>query len=300
MKELLHKLSEAKVEVRKNEMLSRYSTFKIGGVADVIAFPDSTEKLTAAIKAAKDMGMPYEVVGNGSNMLFPDNGYRGLIVVTKNIKDISFKEDGSVFCGCGAMLPALSAAACDRSLSGLEFACGIPGSVGGAVFMNAGAHGGEISGVLRSSVAYDTKNDTVVTINADEHLFSYRHSIYADNRALVCLGAELALSPSDKEEISAKMRENTEKRRSSQPLSSPSAGSFFKRPEGYFAAKLIDDCGLKGYRVGNAAVSEKHAGFIVNLGGATAKDVLRLAEYVADKVYAEFGVRLEREVRYIG
>lgn len=300
MKELLRKLSEAKIEARENEMLSRYSTFKIGGAADIIALPDTAEKLTFAVKAAKDMGVPYEVVGNGSNILFSDNGYRGMIVVTRNIKEISFYEDGRAFCGCGTMLPTLSSAASDRALSGFEFACGIPGSVGGAVFMNAGAHGTEISDCLRSSIAYDTETDSIITLCADEHLFSYRHSVYADNRALVCLGAEFALSLSNKEEISAKMRENTEKRRSSQPLSNPSAGSFFKRPAGYFAAKLIDDCGLKGYRVGNAAVSEKHAGFIVNLGGATASDVLCLAEYVCDRVYAEFGVNLEREVRYIG
>ena len=300
MKELLNKLSDADINFLENENLSRYSSFKIGGAADFVALPDTAEKLQIAIRAAKAFDISYEVVGNGSNILFSDNGYRGMIVVTKNIRQMTFSEEGRVICGCGAMLPTLSASACERSLSGLEFACGIPGSVGGAVLMNAGAHGGQISDCLRSSIAYDAEKDAVVTLDGKDHFFSYRHSVYSDNRALVCLGAEFELSLSDKEKISEKMRENTEKRKNSQPLSKPSAGSFFKRPEGYFAAKLIDDCGLKGYIVGNAAVSEKHAGFIVNLGGATADEVLYLAEQVAEKVYDEFGVKLEREVRYIG
>lgn len=300
MKDLLRMLSDAGVELRENEFLSRYSTFRIGGPADLVALPDSAEKLILAINTARAEGVPYRVVGNASNILFSDDGYRGIIVVTKNIKEISFAEGGKVVCGCGTMLPSVSVAACERSLSGFEFACGIPGSIGGAVFMNAGAHGGQISDCLISSVAYDTEKDKVITLNADEHCFSYRHSVYEDNKSLICLGAEFELSLSDKEKISELMRANTEKRKSSQPLSQPSAGSFFKRSEGYFAAKLIDDCGLKGYRVGNAAVSEKHAGFVVNLGGATAKEVLCLAEYVAERVYAEFGVKLEREVRYIG
>lgn len=300
MAELSVMLSSADIRFKEGECLADYSSFRIGGAADCIVFPNSAEKLMVAIRAAKALGIPFAVVGNTSNILFSDKGFRGMIVITKGMSDISIGEDNRIRCGCGAMLPALSMKAADRELSGLEFACGIPGTAGGAVFMNAGAHGGQMSDILVSSRAYDAERDTVVDISASEHRFSYRHSVYMDNASLVCLEVELSLASGVGEEIRKNMREYSEKRKSTQPLKLPSAGSFFKRPEGYIGAKLIDDCGLKGYRVGGAAVSELHAGFIVNLGGATAEDVLAVAEYVSDTVYAKTGVRLCPEVRFIG
>jgi UDP-N-acetylmuramate dehydrogenase len=197
------------------------------------------------------------------------------------------------------MLPVLSERAAKHSLSGFEFACGIPGTLGGAVFMNAGAHGGAISDVLVSSRAYDVNTHSIVTLDRDEHEFAYRHSTYMENQNLICLSVSFALTPDNEERIRAKMQENMKKRRDTQPLDHPSAGSFFKRPEGHFAAKLIDDCGLKGLRVGGACVSEKHAGFIVNLGGATASDILTLSDMVSAKVKADTGVTLEREVIFV-
>ena len=187
--------------------------------------------------------------------------------------------------------------AANASLSGLEFARGIPASVGGAVFMNAGAYGGQMSDIVAYTTALDTESGEIIQLT--EHSFSYRESIYMKNPALVCLGAELRLRSGDSREINEKMREYTAKRREKQPLEFPSAGSYFKRPEGYFAGKLIEDCGLKGLCVGGAAVSEKHAGFLINLGSATAADVLELEKRVIDTVYEKFGVTLEREVRVI-
>ena len=300
MSELSSALATLGVDLRERELLAPYSSFKIGGAADIIAFPDSEEKLVSAIKTAKDFGVPYTVVGNTSNVLFLDGGYRGMIVMTKKMSDISFVGDGCVRCGCGAMLPVVSRRAADMGLSGLEFACGIPGTVGGSVFMNAGAHGGQISDILVSSRAYDAEADKVIDICAGEHRFDYRHSVYMDKESLICLGAELSLAADTESAIRARMKEYTDKRKSTQPLAMPSAGSFFKRPEGYIGAKLIDECGLKGYKIGGAAVSELHAGFIVNLGGASANDVLALAEYVSDRVFERYGVRLTREVRAIG
>ncbi len=300
MSELSVMLSSEGIRFKEGEELSPYSSFKIGGVADFIVFPDSAEKLMLAIRTARGLGIPYEVVGNTSNVLFADEGFRGMIVMTKGMSEMSVGDDGAIRCGCGAMLPVLSQRAADRELAGLEFACGIPGTVGGAVFMNAGAHGGQMSDILKSSRAYDAEKDKVVDISAAEHGFLYRHSVYMDNPKLICLEAELSLARGAVGEIRERMREYSEKRKKTQPLRLPSAGSFFKRSEGYIGAKLIDECGLKGYRVGGAAVSELHAGFIVNLGGATAADILAVAEYVSDRVYAERGVRLSPEVRFIG
>jgi UDP-N-acetylmuramate dehydrogenase len=238
-------------------------------------------------------------MGNGSNTLFSDGGYDGLVISTERLRAFSF-EGERVICLAGVSLPLLSKKAAELGLSGLEFACGIPAYIGGAVYMNAGAHGGEMSDVVLSTRAYDAESDKVFDIVGGDNLFSYRHSVYSKKTSLVCLSSELLLKPDKSEEIKARMREYTEKRRSTQPIEMASAGSFFKRPEGYFAAKLIDDCGLKGLRVGNAAVSEKHAGFIVNLGAATAEDVLLLSELVSDRVFAKTGIRLEREVKYVG
>ena len=298
MRAFLSELEKEKIEYKKDVQLSTVSSFRVGGLADAVAYPDTEEKLIETIELAKKLGVPYRVLGNTSNILFSDSGYRGVIILTKKISYIDF-DMNAVKCGCGAMLPVLSEKAAKRALSGFEFACGIPGTIGGAVFMNAGAHGGAVSDILISSRAYDVNTHSIIELDRDEHEFTYRHSAYVQNQNLICLSASFALIPDNEDTIRAKMQENMKKRRDTQPLDYPSAGSFFKRPDGYFAAKLIDDCGLKGLRVGGACVSEKHAGFIVNLGGANAQDILTLSDMVASKVKEMTGVSLEREVIFV-
>lgn len=299
MTDIFRKLSERGIEARAGVFLSEMSTFRIGGRARAVAYPDTADSLCESVRAAKECGLSFLVIGNGSNTLFSDDGYDGLVISTDKLRAFSF-EGERAFCSAGVSLPSFSKKAAELGLSGLEFACGIPAYLGGAIYMNAGAHGGEMSDAVLKTRAYDADSDRVFDIVGKDNLFSYRHSVYSDSPSLICLSAELGLMRDDSEAIKARMREYTEKRRSAQPIEMASAGSFFKRPEGHFAAKLIDDCGLKGFRVGNAAVSEKHAGFIVNLGGATAKEVLMLADAVSDKVFAETGIRLEREVKYLG
>lgn len=299
MTDIFKTLSEKGVELQADVSLAQMSTFKIGGRAYAVAYPESADALVECVRGAKACGLRFLVMGNGSNTLFSDGGYDGLVISTERLRAFSF-EGERVICLAGVSLPLLSKKAAELGLSGLEFACGIPAYIGGAVYMNAGAHGGEMSDVVVSTRAYDAESDKVFDIVGGDNLFSYRHSVYSKKTSLVCLSAELLLKPDESEEIKARMREYTEKRRSTQPIEMASAGSFFKRPEGHFAAKLIDDCGLKGLRVGNAAVSEKHAGFIVNLGGATAEDVLLLSKLVSDRVFAKTGIRLEREVKYVG
>lgn len=299
MTDIFKRLSESGIDSKAEVSLSEMSTFRIGGTADAVAYPESSEELIEAVRAAKECGISFLVIGNGSNLLFSDDGYDGLVISTDRLRAFSF-EGEIVNCSAGVSLPSLSKKAAELGLSGLEFACGIPGYLGGAVCMNAGAHGGEMSDVVLSTRAYDSESDTVFDIVGKDNLFSYRYSVYIESPSLICLSADIALKRDSVDAIKARMKEYIEKRRSTQPIEMASAGSFFKRPEGHFAAKLIDDCGLKGFRLGNAAVSEKHAGFIVNLGGATAKEVLELAETVSDKVFAETGIRLEKEVKYLG
>ena len=303
MKAFLSELERIKTEYKTDVSLASLSSFRVGGTADVVAYPDTEEKLLTTLGLLQSYCIPHRVFGNTSNVLFSDNGFRGVILITKKISQIDLSlEDNSEYtvnCGCGAMLPVISERAAKHAASGFEFACGIPGTVGGAVFMNAGAHGGAISDVLISSRAYDTATGSVVELDREAHKLAYRHSVYMSAPNLICLSAKFLLTSDSEESIRAKMRENMKKRRDTQPIELPSAGSFFKRPEGYFAAKLIDDAGLKGLRVGGACVSDKHAGFIVNLGGATASDVLTLADMVTQKVKDASGVTLEREVIFV-
>lgn len=298
MTELEGMLLKTGAEIGRDVPLADISSFRIGGKADLLICPQTAESLVSVIRALRGLGISFEVLGNTSNVLFEDEGYRGAILLTKRMSEMSI-EGERIRCGAGAMLPLLARRAADASLSGLEFACGIPATLGGAVAMNAGAHGGEMSDLLVFCSVYDMEKDEVTTLSAEECRLGYRHSIFSENGALICLGAELELARGNASEIKEKMKEYSEKRRFSQPLDKPSAGSFFKRPEGYFAAKLIDECGLKGYRVGGACVSEKHAGFIVNLGGATSADVLAVADKVAQTVLEATGIKLEREVRVI-
>lgn len=297
MTEFEEQLRQTGAEYMREEPLALHSTFRIGGRADCAVFPKNERELIAAIAAAKTNGVRYTVIGRGSNVLFSDEGYRGMVVFTSGLCEISV-DGTTVRAGCGASLTQVALAAAKHSLTGFEFAHGIPGSFGGAIYMNAGAYGGSISGVLTNSACFDPADGSVFTLSAEAHEFGNRKSAYMTNGCIV-LGGELALAEGDPEAIFARMEELKEKRRASQPLEYPSAGSVFKRPEGYFAGKLIEDAGLKGTRVGGAMVSPKHAGFIVNVGGATAKDVLALIEKIRETVERRFGVLLEPEVRWL-
>lgn len=291
-------LCEADVEYERNFRLSRASTMRVGGNAAYAVFPKCREEMASAVRICSENNVRFEVIGNGSNVFFSDDGFDGAVILCGNMNAVKITEN-TVECECGAKLSALSCAAREAGLSGLEFACGIPGSVGGSVAMNAGAYGTDMSSVLLESVALDTETGEVMYIGADGHGFGYRRSIYQQKNNYICLSATLSLSPSRRADIEEKMREYTKSRRSKQPLEYPSCGSYFKRPEGHYAGKLIEDCGLKGRFVGGAQVSEKHAGFIINKGDASARDILALERIIKDEVYERFGVALEREVKYI-
>ena len=278
--------------------LSRLTSFHIGGPCDLAVYPADAEAFVYAISTAKRLGIPYTVLGNGSNTLVGDRGVRGVVLITTDMRKVTIDGE-TVSGGCGVLLGSIGTNASHASLSGFEFANGIPGTLGGAIYMNAGAYGGQMSDVVVDSTIYDVDADAVKTLSCAELDFSYRHSVCMEKNYIV-LSATLALHKAPQTEIFAKMRENLESRRAKQPLTYPSAGSTFKRPEGYFAGKLIEDAGLKGARVGGAAVSEKHAGFIVNLGNATAGDVRTLISQVQSTVLEKFGVALECEIRFLG
>ena len=280
VRELLAAAREMGCDYLENEPMRLHTTFKIGGPADVFAQPETEEQLCRTIALCKECGVKYYLLGNGSNILFEDAGYHGVVIDTTALKmGIGILENvcqpgaapGEVYdavaAGAGLKLSALCTAALENGLTGLEFAYGIPGTVGGAVYMNAGAYGGEMKDVL-TVVRYLTAEGEVVQASAAELDLSYRHSIFEENGGCI-LSAQFALQPGNAADIRAKMDELMAKRVDKQPLDKPSAGSTFKRPAGAFAAALIDQCGLRGYRHGGAAVSDKHCGFVVNLGGAT-------------------------------
>ena len=281
-----------------NALMSEHTTFKIGGPADYLVTPDSAEALCRVVSFCREEEIPCFVMGNGSNLLVSDAGFRGVIVkIGSGMSDIT-RDGDTLTAGAGALLSAIAARARDNSLTGFEFAAGIPGTVGGAVIMNAGAYGGEMKQVLKSVKVLNTSGE-VETLAGDEMGLGYRTSAFA-KRGDVVLEAVMTLSEGDRDEIVAKMDDLRARRREKQPLEMPSAGSTFKRPEGYFAGKLIMDAGLRGYSVGGACVSEKHCGFVVNKGGATARDVRRLMSDVTARVLDEFGVTLVPEVRFLG
>ena len=294
--ELIKKLTENKISYEREYPLKNASTFRIGGTCDLAVFPRTAEQLAVAVGLLDSEGVRVHICGRGSNTLFFDGMLDLAVVFCAGVDSIDI-EGTHLSCGAGVGLVPLASVACNAGLSGLEFASGIPGSVGGAVFMNAGAYGSSMESVVVSSQAYDRNTQQIITVT--DHGFGYRKSIYKSNTELVCLGARMKLTSGNKEDIKAEIRRLTEERRKKQPLEYPSAGSYFKRPEGDFAGRLIEVCGLKGARVGGACVSEKHAGFIVNLGGATFDDVLRLEEMVKETVKRETGVTLEREVEMI-
>lgn len=278
--------------------MSGYTTMQVGGIASVVAFVRSAEEMITAIREAKNNCVRYVVVGNGSNVVFSDGGFDGLVIVTSEMKTFSV-ERNVIKADCGASLSKISAAAQRAGLTGLEFAYGIPGTVGGGIVMNAGAFGGNLSDVVISSICYDTKNETIRKIDGAEHQFRYRDSIYQKNPNLIVLAVMMRLSQGKMEDIVSKMNENIKTRKEKQPLEFPSAGSVFKRPIGYYAGELIENCGLKGYRIGGAEVSEKHAGFIINRGNATADDVINLVRHVRNTVLDQYSVDLECEIRFI-
>lgn len=286
-----------------NEPLNTHSTFRIGGNAKVAYFPKDKGEFIELVSCIKNAGEKYFVVGNGSNILFDDRGFDGAIIFTKNMSDCfyEYKSDSVIiYAEAGKKLTELSLEAGKKhALSGLEFAYGIPATIGGAVYMNAGAYGGQMADVVLDVEAYDTDKNEIVHIDNEQAHFAYRHSVFEENKSLVVLSVRLKLTLSDPEEIARKMDTNMQSRRDKQPLEFPSAGSTFKRPKGYFAAKLIDDAGLKGYSVGGAKVSEKHAGFVINAGGATCADVLALMNDVSSIVKEKFGVELSPEVIYL-
>ena len=296
---LYARLKALNVPCKEIVSMSNHTTMQVGGIAPVVAYVRNAEEMITAIREAKNNGVKYAVMGNGSNVIVSDDGFDGLVIVTTDMKKFSL-EGNLIKADCGASLTRLAVAAQRESLSGLEFAYGIPGTVGGGVFMNAGAFGGSLSDVVVSSICYDTKNDSIRKIDREEHDFRYRESIYTRNPDYIILAVMLELKPGKIEDIVAKMNENIRTRKEKQPLEYPSAGSVFKRPIGFYAGELIEKCGLKGYRIGGAEVSEKHAGFIVNRGGAKAEDVMRLVSYVKTKVVLEYSVELECEIRYLG
>ena len=292
-----------KIEIRENEPLSKHSSFKIGGAARLAAFPKFNEELVDLIKAAKNNHIKYIVVGNGSNLLFDDNGYDGIVIFTKHLSDTEFLHRGDstyIKIGCGRNLTELAGDVGKKhSLTGLEFAFGIPGTVGGAVYMNAGAYGGQMSDVVKETEYFDSTDGKIKILHEDEHQFAYRHSLFCDHPEYVILSTTLELKEGNFEDILAAMNKNMTARREKQPLEYPNAGSTFKRPEGYFAGKLIEDSGLKGYTVGGAQISEKHAGFTINVGGATCADVLAVIAHTKKTVKENYGVDLECEIIYV-
>ncbi|MCI7795531.1 MAG: UDP-N-acetylmuramate dehydrogenase [Lachnospiraceae bacterium] len=285
------------MEVRINEPMSRHTSFKAGGTAAWFAQPETAGELSALTVACKKTGASWYVVGNGSNLLVSDSGFDGLIINTCRLNRLEVSED-SLTAGAGVLLSKAAAEALKAGLTGLEFAAGIPGSTGGAVVMNAGAYGSEIKDVLKS-VTVLTEDRRVEKIPAEELELGYRTSAIAKCGWIV-LEAEFSLKKGDPSEIRARMDDLAARRREKQPLEYPSAGSTFKRPEGYFAGKLIEDAGLKGFSVGGASVSEKHAGFVINRGDATASDIYKLCKEVRRKVFETFGVSLELEVKLLG
>ena len=284
--------------VKLQEPMSKHTTFRIGGPADFYLCPHSTKEVHQAVQICKEENLPYFILGNGSNLLVSDKGYRGVIIqLWKNFSDISVKGC-CITAKAGALLSKVAAEALEAGLTGMEFASGIPGTIGGAVFMNAGAYGGEMKDIIKEVKVLDDQGEVRVLSN-EEMKLGYRTSIVKE-KGYTVLSAVLELKKGEPSVIRETMEDLKNRRTSKQPLDMPSAGSTFKRPEGYFAGKLIMDSGLRGFSVGGAQVSEKHCGFVVNKGGATAEDVTVLIREVQRRVKEKFGVELETEVRFLG
>lgn len=289
---------DSDLEMNINEKMSRHTTFKTGGPASLFIRPDSLEQLKKVVALLKRAEVPYFILGNGSNLLVSDKGYDGAIISTDKFTDIRLEDEKTIYAEAGVKNSAIAAFARDNSLTGFEFAAGIPGSLGGAVIMNAGAYGGEMKLIVKEVRALSPQGE-IIRLDNDALRFDYRTSALK-GKDFIVISALLELEKGDKDEISAQMNELALKRKEKQPLEYPSAGSTFKRPEGYFAGKLIEDSGLRGYTVGGAMVSDKHCGFVINKGEATSKDIYTLILNVQNTVYEKFGVRLEPEVILLG
>lgn len=288
-----------KERVMENCDMSSFTSFRAGGKAEFLILPENEADLRYVLGELAQSGLPYMIMGNGSNILVKDGGYRGAIVKLGDAFG-QIRIEGTVLtAGCGALMSSVARAALDEGLTGFEFASGIPGSLGGAVFMNAGAYGGEMKDIIREARVLARDGSREYTLSRDELELDYRHSILHQSGD-VAVSVTLELGCGDKEAIREEMKQLAARRNEKQPVSLPSAGSFFKRPTGYFAGKLIQDAGLKGLSVGGAQVSPLHSGFIVNTGGATATDILQLMEIVQATVFDKFDVKLEPEVRIIG
>lgn len=283
------------LELLEQEPMSKHTTFRVGGPVSLMAIPKTAQQAAAAVQIAAEEGITPFFLGNGSNLLVADNGVNAFVIKSGGLTAVSVDED-VIVAESGILLSRLATVARNHCLTGLEFAHGIPGSLGGAVTMNAGAYDGEMSQVVRSVTFINVAGELEVT---DQFAFSYRHSAFEDGSRMI-LRVELKLQKGEADAISARMDDLKERRRSKQPLEWPSAGSTFKRPQGYFAAALIDQCGLKGLTVGGAQVSEKHAGFVINKGGATCADILELMNQVRKRVFEQTGVTLEPEVKLLG
>jgi len=290
-------LRELGVAFEREVPLASCTSFHIGGSCRFLLRPRTPEEVRDSLRAVRQSGVPFCILGNGSNVLVSDRGFDGAVVLTGGLSSLSCREN-ILTCGAGVPLSRLCSAALEQGLSGLEFAFGIPGSVGGAVYMNAGAYGGEMGDVLLDCTFLDETGETV-TLPASELELSYRHSLFSGRRCFI-LEARFALRPGEQADIRGKMDEYLSRRREKQPLEFPSAGSTFKRPKNGYASALIEQCGLKGTKVGGAQVSEKHSGFLINTGGATCKDVLALIALVRRTVEEKTGCRLEREVELLG
>nr|WP_297174026.1 UDP-N-acetylmuramate dehydrogenase [uncultured Agathobaculum sp.] len=287
------------IDIMEDEPMSRHTTFAIGGPADLFVQPKTRCELADTLDVLRQMEISFLVLGNGSNILVSDAGIRGAVVCTTELDEVRVGDDGALVAEAGALLGRVARRAQRAGLTGVEFAGGIPGSLGGAVFMNAGAYDGQMAGVVKWTEYLD-EFGALHTLCGQEHDFGYRRSAFRDHPNWTIVRAALCLQPGDPAAILDRMNDLAQRRRDKQPLNFPSAGSTFKRPEGYFAGKLIEQAGLKGVSVGGAQVSEKHAGFLINRGGATCDDMLRLIELVQQRVQEQFGVKLECEVRIIG
>ena len=287
-----------KDNVRINEPMKNHTTFKIGGPAQYYVTPESVTQIQEVVSLCRDMNIPLHVIGNGSNILVGDDGVDGVVLALFNTFSDYEIKDNVITAQAGMSLIKLAVIALREGLTGLEFASGIPGSVGGAVYMNAGAYDGQMKDVVTSVTVLDEAGNIRI-LGRDELDMGYRTSAVAKHNMIV-LQVIIELKAGNKEQIKDRMNQLSELRKQKQPLEYPSAGSTFKRPEGYFAGKLIADAGLKGYSIGGAAVSEKHAGFVVNMGGATAKDVVELTDYIKKRIMEQFGVTLELEIKRIG
>ncbi len=293
---LLEKIPEFMIKI--DEPMKNHTSFKIGGPADVYVAPSTIEQLTFALKVCKDNNIPCFIIGNGSNLLVKDGGYRGVMIhIFKNMNEIKV-EGNEIYAQAGALLVKVANTSLEHSLTGFEFAHGIPGTMGGAVYMNAGAYGGEMKQVVLSADVID-KNGNLITLTNEELELGYRTS-KIQTADMIIVGARIRLEKGNYDEINNKIKDLAHQRRTKQPLTVPSAGSTFKRPEGYFAGKLIMDAELRGFRIGDAGVSDKHCGFIVNLGDATSKEVIELIHHIQTTVKREFGQDLHPELRIIG